>query len=70
MVDRRDKFITASGEIESTGLSIPNSLKSVVTNAPKGDQASIENYLSNLVRTGKITTDEATFLIDSGALQN
>jgi len=68
-VDRRDKFITAPGEIESTGLSIPNSLKSIVANAPQDDQA-IDGYLSRLIKAGTITTDEATFLMDSGALQN
>lgn len=67
MVDRRDKFIAAPGSIEITGLSIPNSLKPVVANAPKDDEV-IKVYLARLVKAGKITTDEATFLIDSGAL--
>lgn len=66
-VDRSAKFVTMPGEIEDTGLSIPDSLKPIVANAPQDDQA-IEGYLSDLVRAGKITTDDATFLIDSGAL--
>lgn len=68
-IDRSAKFITVPGEIESTGLSIPKSLKPIVTNAPQEDKA-IEDYLSELVKVGKITADELTFLIDSGALQN
>ncbi len=61
--DRMEMFEIEPLEIE------PDNLKSIITNAPKGDQA-IREYLSGLVKTGKITTDDATFLIDSGALQN
>jgi len=68
-IDRSAKFITMPGEIESTGLDIPKSLKPIVTNAPQ-DAQEIEGYLSTLVQEGKITADEVTFLIDSGALQN
>jgi hypothetical protein len=61
--DRKKMFEIKPLEIE------PDNLKSIVANAPQGDQA-IEVYLSRLVRAGKITTDDVTFLIDSGALQN
>jgi hypothetical protein len=53
----------------SDDINLPSSLKSVVSNAPQGDQA-IGIYLSDLVKVGKITTDDVTFLIDSGVLQN
>lgn len=68
VIDRREKFIAGEG-ITKEGLSIPKRLKSVVANAPT-DQADTDAYLSGLVRAGQITTDDVTFLIDSGALQN
>lgn len=70
-IDRKAKFTTMSpDEIEvSEGISIPKSLKPVVANAPKEERA-IGQYLKDLVGSGKITTDDVTFLIDSGALQN
>jgi hypothetical protein len=68
-IDRRAKFTTRPGEIEGIGLSIPNSLKSVVAKAPKTPEA-INQYLKDLVANGTITADDATFLIDSEALQN
>ncbi|MHC4635839.1 MAG: hypothetical protein ACYSYU_11655 [Planctomycetota bacterium] len=58
-------------EIEplETESDIPDNLKSVVSNAPKKDGA-IGQYLKDLVADDIITIDEATFLIESGALQN
>jgi hypothetical protein len=53
----------------SANVDLPDNLKSIVSDAPKGNQA-IGAYLSRLVKTGKITTDDVTFLIESGALQN
>jgi hypothetical protein len=61
--DRKKMFEIEPLEIE------PDKLKSIVANAPQGDQA-IDVYLSGLVRAGKITPDDVTFLIDSGDLQN
>lgn len=63
------KYTYKSGDLIALGPSIPNSLEPVVANAPKGDQA-IAVYLSKLVKSGEITTDDVDFLIDSGALQN
>lgn len=48
---------------------IPDKLQSVIDDAPGGDKA-IGQYLKNLVANDTITTDDVTFLIDSGALQN
>lgn len=66
--DRRNKFTTMPGEIESLGLSIPKRLKEIVDNVPRSP-LDRETYLSNLVKTGTITTDDVEFLTDSGALQ-
>lgn len=68
-IDRKAKFTTMSpDEIKvSEKISIPKSLKPIVANAPKDNQG-ISVYLADLVKTGKITTDDVTFLIESGAL--
>ncbi|MHC4635664.1 MAG: hypothetical protein ACYSYU_10735 [Planctomycetota bacterium] len=65
-----DKFSWKSGDLTfSDEISLPDNLKKVVSEAPETDQA-IAKYLKRLLNSGIITTDEATFLIDSGALQN
>jgi hypothetical protein len=71
VIDRKARFTTMSPDeiTVSPGLSIPNSLEPIVSNAPKEKEA-IDQYLKDLVADGKITTDDVTFLIDSGALQN
>lgn len=49
---------------------IPDKLQSVIDDAPPGGDKAIAQYLKNLVGNGTITTDDVTFLINSGALQN
>lgn len=66
------EFIYAieKGEIDGDIISnIPDNLKDVISNAPQGSRA-IGQYLKDLVANDTITTDDVTFLIDSGALQN
>jgi len=60
--DRKEMFEIEPLEIE------PDNLKFVADNPPLDDQA-IAVLLSGLVKEGKITTDDATFLINSGALK-
>lgn len=55
--------------IISDDIDLPDNLKDIVDNAPKKDE-SIGQYLKDLVAAGTITTDDVTFLIESGALQN
>jgi hypothetical protein len=64
--DRKKMFEIEPLETESD---IPDNLKSVISSAPKKDGA-IGQYLKDLVADDTITIDEATFLIESGALQN
>lgn len=66
------EFIYAIETGEKSGdiiFDIPDKLQSVIDDAPSGDKA-IGQYLKDLVADDTITTDDVTFLIDSGALQN
>lgn len=58
------------GQIEGNIISdVPDNFQDVISNTPKNDKA-IGQYLKDLVADGTITTDDVTFLIDSGVLKN
>ncbi len=65
------EFIYAIEIGESSGdviADIPDSLQSVIDNAPDGDKA-IAEYLQGLLANEAISIGETNFLLDSGAFE-
>lgn len=59
-----DKYTWKPGNIKISPVkSIPDNLKPVVKNAPKGDQAKLATYLLDKVSKNVITSDEVIFLL-------
>lgn len=59
-----DKYVWEPGDIKIDPIkSIPDNLKPIVKNAPKGDQAKLATYLLDKISKNVITSDEVVFLL-------
>lgn len=70
MARKTDRYSWTEGDFTVLdGISLPDDLKDVVSNAPKDDKA-IGKYLKGLLSKGDITQDDIVFLLQSGALNS